>query len=111
VRLRRGTSKNPFNEFYILAPGMKHAVPFVLLMRSLGVATEAQMFDLVASHINPSLHHKLLNFIRDSFISHSEYRNLSTEEALFHTWTTMNGDKIADDSPKKLTKYQLNNLF
>jgi hypothetical protein len=61
----------------VIAPGMKNAVPWILLMRSLGVATEAQMCDLVAIHLNSSLHDSLLDFLRPSLTEYDEYRSLT----------------------------------
>jgi hypothetical protein len=75
----------------VIAPGMKKAIPLILLMRSMGISTEARVFDLIARFINPSLHTSLLEFIRPSFIEQTKpnskknvyerhrYATLSTE--------------------------------
>ena len=93
----RFVKRHAFNEtqqyIEVLAPGMKQAIPLTILMRILGVATEAKLFDMVAVHINPSLHPKLLEFIRHSYLYSRtmKYTSLNYQETIMEAWSKIHG--------------------
>jgi hypothetical protein len=89
----------------VIAPGMNKAVPLALLMRVLGVSTEARMFDMVATHISSSLHSKLLEFLRPSFCEARKYANNTLDETLMVVWALIHGNN--PDSVLPLDRTQM----